>query len=253
MLSNPAKQRLKDGEPICGFGVTMPCPGLAQILCASQADFLTIDLEHGSIDFAGAHGLIAAMAPSRCVPVVRVASAQSWAVKPVLDAGALGVVFPMIRSAEELAGGIAAALYPPRGKRGIGHHFAPARWLVSASEYLQQANDALLKIALIETEESVRAIDEIVALPDLDVATIALGDLAASLGHPGNPQHREVQDAVRVVEKAVLRTDVALGGVAFTSAEAKRKLQQHYRLLVLGFDVGLLESAACAMIDAVRA
>ncbi|MHB8727123.1 MAG: HpcH/HpaI aldolase family protein [Casimicrobiaceae bacterium] len=249
---NRAKQRLMDGKTICGFGITMPCPGLAQILCASEADFLTIDLEHGCLDVAGAHGVIAATAASKCVPIVRVESILSSAVKQVLDAGALGIVFPMVRGGEELERGIAAVLYPPMGRRGIGHHFAPARWGVTGSDYLEHSNDALLKIALIETVEAVERIDEIVAVPGLDVATIAPGDLAASLGYPGQLQHPQVLEAIRVVERAVLKTNVALGGVALSGPDAKRKIEQHYRLLVLGFDVGLLQAASSELVGAIR-
>ncbi|HZZ95167.1 MAG TPA: aldolase/citrate lyase family protein [Usitatibacter sp.] len=253
MLENAAKRRLREGKSICGFGVTMAAPGVAQVLAASGADFLTIDLEHGALEPSSAHALIAAMAGSACVPMVRVAATKGWAVKPVLDAGALGIVFPMIRSADELDEGIRAVLYPPAGQRGIGHHFAPARWGVTAADYLRGANDALLKIALIETREAVRDIEKILAVPGLDVATLAIGDLAASLGHPGDVQHEDVQKAVQAVEKAVSSTKVALGGVAFTAADVKRKLDKGYKLLVLGFDVGLLESAASVLVGAARA
>lgn len=251
-LVNRAKDRLKGGHVVCGFGITMPSAGLSQVLCASGADFLTIDLEHGSIDFAGAHMLIAAMAASGCVPLVRVATTETWAVKPVLDAGALGIVFPMVRTRGEVENGIAAVLYPPAGKRGIGHHFAPSRWGVSDSDYLRQGNDALLKIILVETAEAVRDIDEIVSVDGLDVATIAPGDLAASLGHPGNLEHPEVLEAMRVVEEAVLRSGVALGGVALSAAEVRRKIERNYRLLILGFDVGLLHAASAGIVSAVR-
>jgi 4-hydroxy-2-oxoheptanedioate aldolase len=253
MLENRAKRRLQEGKVVCGYGVTMACPGVAQVLCASGADFLTIDLEHGALDPSSAHALIAAMAGNTCVPVVRVATTKSWAVKPVLDAGALGLVFPMIRSADELQEGIRSALYPPFGNRGIGPHFAPAKWGVSASEYLRCANKELLKIALIETREAVNDIAKILAVPGLDVATIAIGDLAASLGHPGDAQHPEVADAVQAIEAGVRGTQVALGGIALSTEDVKRKRDKGYKLLVLGFDVGLLEAAARPLADAAHA
>lgn len=252
MLVNPAKRRLEKGEAVLSYGVTVAAPAIAQVLCASGVDLLTIDLEHGALDASTAHAVIAAMAGSQCVPVVRVPTTASWAVKQALDAGALGIVFPMVRSAEEVREGIASVLYPPLGHRGIGPHFAPARWGISASDYLHQANDALLKIVLIETEEAVRDIAQIVSVPGLDAATIAIGDLAASLGHPGDIQHPDVRDAVATVEKAVLGTKVALGGVSLTAADAKRKLSDGYRLLVLGFDVGVLQGAASELVRGVR-
>lgn len=251
-LRNRAKERLTAGEPICGFGITMASPALAQILCASGADFLTVDLEHGAIDAVGAHAIIAATACSRCTPIVRVQSTEAWAVKPVLDAGALGIVFPMVRSREEVEVGLQSALYSPMGKRGIAHHFAPARWGVSGEEYLRQANDALLKIVLIETADAVADIRRIASVPGLDVATIAPGDLAAGLGYPGHTRHSEVQGAIAKIENAVLASEVALGGVALTADDAREKIQRGYRFLVLGFDVGLMQAAAAGLVDAVH-
>lgn len=250
MLRNIAKEKLRKGKVVAGFGVTMPCTGLAQVLCASGADFLTIDLEHGSLGLADVHGLVAATASSDCVPLVRVPAAQCSELKPVLDAGALGIVYPMVRSADELATGIQAASYPPVGKRGIGHHFAPARWGVPASEYLAHANDALLKIALIETAEAVADIREILKVPGLDVVTIAPGDLAASLGHRGDHSHPTVQEAVREIEAAVGGSGVVLGGVPSGASDARAKIGAGYRMLVLGFDVGLMQSAASSLIAA---
>lgn len=251
-LRNHAKDRLRDGEVICGFGITMDAPGIAQVLSRSGADFLTVDLEHGALDLPGAHAVIAATAGTDCVPVVRVHAAESWAVKPVLDAGALGIVFPMVRSRAELEAGIAGVLYPPLGKRGIAHHFAPARWGVSGAQYLREANDALLKIVLVETAEAVRDIRELLSVPGLDVATIAPGDLAASLGYPGETQHPEVLRAIATVEQAVAASGVALGGVAVCAADARRKVQQGYKVLVLGFDVGLVQAASTELVGAVR-
>jgi 4-hydroxy-2-oxoheptanedioate aldolase len=252
VLVNPAKRRLERGEAVFSYGVTVAAPAIAQVLCASGADLLTIDLEHGALDASSAHAVIAAMAGSGCVPVVRVPTTASWAVKPVLDAGALGIVFPMVRSAEDVCEGIASVLYPPLGHRGISPHFAPARWGISASDYLRYANDAILKIALIETEEAVRDIAQIASVPGLDAATIAIGDLAASLGHPGDSQHPDVRAAVATIEKAVLGTKVVLGGVALNADDAKRKLEEGYRLLVLGFDVGVLQGAASELVNTIR-
>jgi 4-hydroxy-2-oxoheptanedioate aldolase len=251
-LKNSAKERLSRGEVIGGFGITMAAPGLAQIMARSGADFLTIDLEHGVIDLPGVHAIIAATAGTDCVPVVRVHAAQSWAVKPVLDAGALGIVFPMVRDRAELEAGIAATLYPPLGTRGIAHHYAPARWGVTGADYLREANDALLKIALIETAEAVENIGELLATPGLDVATIAPGDLAASLGHPGQTQHPEVLAAIATIEKAVGASGVALGGVATSVADARKKVGQGYRVMVLGFDVGLMAAASSELVGALR-
>lgn len=249
-LRNRAKERLKAGHAICGFGITMASPALAQILAASGADFINVDLEHGSVDLSSAHAIIAATANSDCTPVVRVPTTQSDLIKPVLDAGSLGIIFPMVKSGAEVAAGIARTLYPPAGRRGIGPHYAPARWGMPAAEYLQDANDALLTMILVETREALDDLDAILAVPGLDVVTIAPGDLGASLGIPADPRHPEFQDAIRMIEDKVLKSHKALGGVALSVEDARLKRDRGYRVLVLGFDAGLIGNFTTQMVDA---
>jgi 4-hydroxy-2-oxoheptanedioate aldolase len=252
MLTNPAKQRLLRGSIIGGYGMTIPSSIVAQAISASGADFLTLDMEHGAIDVSAVHGAIASTAGTRCVPMVRVPHAAAPISKPVLDAGALGIVWPMIRSKEELEEGVASVLYPPAGRRGIGHHFAPARWGVSGATYLASANDALLKIALIETEEATSNIPKILAARGLDVAVIARGDLAANLGHSNDPTHPEVCKAIAFLEEEISKSPVALGGLALSAHEARAKIAKGYRFVVLGFDITLLQGALESMTQAIQ-
>ena len=252
MLTNPAKQRLGSGGVITGYGMTIPSSIVAQAIAASGADFLTLDMEHGAIDLSSVHGAIAATAGTRCVPMVRVPYAAAPVSKPVLDAGALGIVWPMVRSKEELEEGIASVLYPPAGRRGIGHHYAPARWGVSGESYLACANDALLKIALIETEEATANISQILEVHDLDVAVIARRDLAANLGHSNDPTHPEVCKAIAFLEERISKSPVALGGLAVSVNEARVKIGAGYRFVVLGFDITLLQGALESMAQVLK-
>jgi 4-hydroxy-2-oxoheptanedioate aldolase len=250
-MLNPLKARLRDGHPVLGVLVTMPSVPLIQVLARAGFDWLFIDMEHGPIDIASCHAMIAATAGAPAVPVVRVPWNVHWLAKPVLDAGAFGIVFPMVRSAEEAAASVRAMRYPPAGERGSGAFYAPPRWGVTGQQYAEAANDEVLTIVLIEHADAIDRIGEIVRVPGIDVAFIAPYDLAASLGHSGHPEHVDIRAAVASAEAAILRAGITLGGLALTTAEANAMIARGYRALALGFDVLLLQRGAASVLDGV--
>jgi 4-hydroxy-2-oxoheptanedioate aldolase len=125
---NPLKARLAAGKPAVGLLVSMPSVHIAQVLAAAGFDWLFFDMEHGPIGIESAHAMITATSGSACAPVVRVPWNVHWLAKPVLDAGAMGIIFPMIRSAADAELAVRAVRYPPAGERGFGPFYAPARW-----------------------------------------------------------------------------------------------------------------------------
>ncbi len=240
------------GTPTFGLFVSMPSVQVIQVLARAGFDWLLIDLEHGPIDLATAHAMIAATGGTPVVPLARVAWHQPWLAKPVLDAGALGICFPMIRSRAEAEAAVRAVRYPPAGERGWGPFYAPLRWGVPMQEYLDRADDEVLAIATLEDAEAVQNIDEIVSTPGLDLAFIGPGDLATSLGHRGRVDHPDVQAAMARVEAALLQSNVVPGEVARTPEQANAMLERGYKALMLGFDWSLLQRGAASMLDGIR-
>jgi 4-hydroxy-2-oxoheptanedioate aldolase len=246
------KAKLKEGRTVVGFLVTMPSVALVQTLAAAGPDWLLIDLEHGPIDLASAHAMIAATGGSDCAPLVRVPSTEPWLAKPALDAGAFGLVFPMISSRAQAEATVRALRYPPAGERGFGPFYAPARWGLSTEDYLARANDELLNVVLIEHIDALQELDQIVAVPGVDVAVIAPLDLSTSLGVPGQRDHPKVQRAVAEAEEKILAGGCLLGGLALTSEEANAKIERGYRLIVLGYDTALIQGAAGNLLEGLR-
>ena len=235
-----------------GAVLTMPSVQMAQALAAMGFDWVLVDMEHYPIDVRDVHETIAAMAGSDTVPLVRIHWNRHWLAKPALDVGALGIVFPMIRTQKEAEEAVAAVKYPPEGVRGWGPTYAQLRWDIGPEEYAQRANEEILTVGLIEHERAVRNIDSIVATPGLDVAFIATSDLAASLGHLGDVQHSNVQAAISEIEKAVLGSDSLLGGIAGSADIAAEMIQRGYRFLNLGSDIDLLRRTASTLLDSIR-
>ena len=172
MTLNRIKPMLASGEASFGAIVTIPGVQVIQVFAAAGLDWVIIDMEHGPIDVASAHAMIAATAGTPMVPFVRVAWTDAWLAKTVLDLGALGVCFPMINDAGAAVRAARAVRYPPAGDRLWGPFYAPLRWDRSLPAYMSEANDNVLAIATIEHPDAIANIDEIAGVPGLDLAFI---------------------------------------------------------------------------------
>lgn len=249
---NRLKAKLADGEPTFGVIVTVPSVAIVQSLASAGVDWLILDLEHASIGHESLHAMIAATAGTHTVPLVRLAWSHPWQAKAPMDLGAMGVVFPMVNTRQDAEQAVRAVKYPPQGERLWGPFYAPMRWSQSMPEYIDVANDNMLTIATIEHPEAIRNIEAIATTPGLDLAFIGPGDLAMSLGVPGQFEHPSFLQAVAAAETALLRGSVALGGVARTPDQAKRMLDRGYKALVFGFDWLLLQQMAARFMEEVR-
>jgi 4-hydroxy-2-oxoheptanedioate aldolase len=209
-------------------------------------------MEHGAIDLPSAHAMIAATAGTDTVPMVRIAANVASLAKPLLDAGAMGVAVPMVCTREEAETAASALRYPPLGSRMWGPFYAPLRWNLPMQAYMRAANDSVLSMITIEHPSAVDNIKDIVLAHGTDVAIIGPGDMATSMGHFGQVDHPDVQSAMKAAEDVILKSNVALGGVAYTPDHANQLTARGYRMVFLGFDWSLLQrgcSQALAGID----
>jgi 4-hydroxy-2-oxoheptanedioate aldolase len=250
---NHAKARLSEGKPTFGLIVTIPGVQVVQVLAHAGFDWLIIDMEHGPIDINAAHAMIVATAGTQTTPFVRIPWNSGWQAKTVMDLGALGICFPMVCGAEDALSVVSAVRYPPMGQRLWGPFYAPLRWGQSLPQYIASANNEVMSIATIEHPNAIEHIDEIAATSDLDLAFIGPGDLAMSMGIPGQFDHPSFKEAVARAERGLLNSKVALGGVARTTDQARDMIDRGYRAIVLGgFDWMLLQQAAGTLLTSVR-
>jgi len=251
---NPLKDALRAGRPTLGYLVSMPSVQLVQALARTGVDWLMLDTEHAPIGIESVAAMVAATGGTPATPLVRVPGVRPELVKPALDCGALGVVFPQIATRDDAEAAVRAVRYTPDGARGYGPTYAALRWGVSNVDYLKAANEAVLNVVLIESPAGVDALDGILAVPGIDVVAIARGDLSQSLGVAGQMDHPRLVDAVARAEKAIFaRGNVTLGGIAFGADDARAMIARGYRFIVLGSDAGLIGGAARAMLQAIRA
>ncbi len=246
---NRMKAKLAAGEVVTTFMVTMPSVAMVQILAGNGADCLIIDMEHGPIDIATVHAMVAATQGTGATPIVRIPWTEHWLAKPVLDTGAMGINFPMISNADMARASVAAIRYPPDGVRGVAPSYAPLRWGVPFPEYLKLANREILNVITIEDPEAVRNLDSILAVPGIDVVALASFDMSMALGVPGQMDHPELRSLLAQAEAKVRAAGIPLGGVALTPEVARARREAGYQMLLVGFDVSLVGTAARQAVD----
>jgi 4-hydroxy-2-oxoheptanedioate aldolase len=251
-LRNRVRELWRAGTPNLSLILTIPAVPTVQVLARAGFDSLVVDMEHGPIDLATAHAMIAATAGTPAVPYARLPANLPWLAKPLLDAGVLGVIFPLARGRDDAAAAVRAARYPPRGERSWGPFYAPLRWDRSMQDYLDTADDAVIVALLIETPEAVEHIEAIAATPGLDLAIIGGGDLATAMGHHGRADHPEVRAAIARAEAAILASGVVLGGAARSTEQANDLIARGYRHVSLGFDWALLQRGAAGLTGGIR-
>jgi 4-hydroxy-2-oxoheptanedioate aldolase len=251
---NPLKQSMARGRATLGYLVTMPSVQLVQALARTGVDWLMLDTEHAPVGIESVAAMVAATGGTPVTPLVRVGGPRPELVKPVLDCGALGVVFPQIATRADAEATVRAVRYAPAGQRGYGSTYAALRWGLSNLDYLQAANDAVLNVVLIESPAGVDALDDILAVDGLDVVAVARGDLSQSLGVAGQLEHPRLREVVDKAEAKILAHGaVALGGIAFSPEEARAMIARGHRFLVLGSDAALIAGAAQRTVRAIRA
>lgn len=149
-------------------------------------DWICVDTEHGNISDDSMHDCVAAIAACGVSPIVRVPEGQHWMIKRALDAGAHGIIVPLIRSVEDAKNVVKYSKFPPKGTRGMGSPFSMEKFSheIGQMQYFQEANDATLVIVQIETAEALDVVGDIASVPGVDVLLVGPFDLGNSIGHP---------------------------------------------------------------------
>jgi 2-dehydro-3-deoxyglucarate aldolase/4-hydroxy-2-oxoheptanedioate aldolase len=254
-LDNAVKFRdkLQRGQVCLGTGITYSDATVTEALCG-LLDFVWIDMEHNPLTLEAVQAHIMATKGSDTAPLVRVAWNDPVLIKPVLDIGAAGVIVPFIRTAEDARLAVAACRYPPDGIRGYGPRRPSNYARLGGPEFCAAANAAILVHVQIEHADAVRNIEEIVAVPGLAGVVLGPNDLAASLGHTGQPRHPDVLRAAETVIAAARKAGRFVGIGAGPEPEGLIEwVDRGVEWLSMGADFALLVRAATQCAERVRA
>jgi len=255
MRDNPVRAKLLAGGVAHGvMAFEFFTPGLAPVLAAAGAEFVLLDMEHSGVGIETIKAQIAHAHGAGIVPMVRVPGQAYHLVAPVLDAGALGIMAPMVETREQAAALVDACRYRPEGRRGLGFSVAHDRYVAGAAvPKMAAANQAVLTIALIESARGIDNAEAILATPGLDLAWLGHYDLSDSLGCVeafADPRYCEAEARLLAAAKAAGKP---LGWLVLTGADAQRAEQRGFRCLCIGHEVGVFRNALAREFAAARA
>jgi 2-keto-3-deoxy-L-rhamnonate aldolase RhmA len=257
MRANPVKRKLAEGGVVLGTMVfEFTTTGIARLAAAAGAEFVLIDQEHTGASLETVRMFTATARACDVVPLVRVPATEYHLLAGALDVGPMGVMVPMVESAEQARKIVASAKYPPVGRRGVGILYRDDWIEGSVAATMEQVNRELLVIAQIETAAGVEQAEAIAAVEGIDVLWIGHYDLTTSLGIPGQFEHESYLDAVDRLRDVSQRTGTPLGIMAGSVAEGLRALERGFRAIAYGGDLWLYQEAlrgGLAQLDAARA
>lgn len=214
-------------------------------------DWLVIDTEHGAVGYDSMLVCIHEILATETTPIVRVAWNDATLIKRALDAGAMGVLVPMVMNAEEAKRAVDAAKFPPKGIRSVGGFVAQ---LLHGDDYSLAANDQILVAVQIEHIEAVKRANEICAVEGVDVVFVGPNDLAASMGLIGTPfrENPQWQAAVKAVLDAANEAGKAAGLQCGTIEEGKERLDQGFRFVAVSSDARFLHLSLKQVVKALK-
>lgn len=195
------KSKLIRAELTIGSWVTLGHPSIAEIMASAGFDWLVLDTEHSVLELNEVQTIIQILDGRNCPAIVRLTSNHPDQIKRVMDAGATGVMVPMIKSAADAEAAVQAVYYPPRGNRGVGLARAQG-YGASFPAYQKWLTDHAVIVVMIEHIDAVESIDEILAVPGIDAYIIGPYDLSGSIGRPGELDHPDVNKAIKRILEA---------------------------------------------------
>ncbi|WOS62470.1 HpcH/HpaI aldolase family protein [Sinorhizobium fredii] len=254
MLKNKLKQIWAEGRPSINGWLSIGNAFTAEIMAAQGYDSVSIDVQHGALDYGSVLPMFQAMRASGVVPMARVPWLEPGIIMKVLDAGAYGVICPMVNTAEQAAEFVSYMRYPPHGQRSFG----PTRVSFAAgANYAGEANDEILAFAMIETKQAMANLDAIAATPGLDGIYVGPADLTFSLmdgtlTHGFDREEPEMIEALRRIVAVCKANGIRAALHCGTADYAARAIEWGFDMTTVSGDSRLLAAAAAASVGRFR-
>lgn len=245
---NPVRALLEQDRPAVGVTISVNHMEPAVQAAALGFDFLWIEMEHSPVSLDTLRSIVLGTRGLPAIPFARVPVNELWTAKRVLDAGALGVIFPFTSTVDLARRAVSACRYPPAGKRGSGAGLASFRWSTPEG-YYDFADRNVLVVVVIEEESAVAQIDAIAEVPGIDVLFVGPSDLAFSMGLRGDMRHPRVEQAMTRVLEAARRHRKFSGRYVSDADDLRRAVGQGFRLLQAGTELNLMAAGARLLLD----
>lgn len=235
-----------------GLWLALANPYTTELCATAGFDWLLVDGEHAPNDLCSILSQLQAIAAYPSAPVVRIPDADPVFIKQVLELGAMTIMAPLVESAEQARTIARAMHYPPRGTRGVGSGIArSSRWSKHA-DYLSGADDEVCLLVQVETVAGLSAVEAIAMTPDVDGVFIGPADLAADMGHLGEPTHLEVQSAIESAIRRVRACGKPVGIYSADQAFVMKCFEWGVSFAAVGADASLLARGVRNLADSTR-
>jgi 4-hydroxy-2-oxoheptanedioate aldolase len=251
MRENRVRTIWAEGGAVINGWLAIPSGFSAETMAHQGWDSLTVDLQHGLVDYATALPMLQGISTTDTIPMARVPWLDPGIIMKLLDAGCYGIICPMVNSRADAEALVGACRYPPAGYRSFG----PARaMLYAGADYAQHANDTVVPFAMIETAEALENLDDILTTPGLDAIYIGPSDLGLALGCEAKLDQTEpkVVEAIDHILASAKRHGVTPGIHCLTAEYARDMIGKGFQLVTVGSDSRLMAAAAGAAIKTVR-
>ena len=245
---NPVLKLLKEGKPVIGATITVSSVDVAAQAANMGFDFLWVEMEHSPISWQTYRDMVLATRGLKAMPFARVPVNKLWTAKRALDAGALGVIFPFTSTPELARQAVAACKYPPEGKRGAGPGLASFRWQAPDENYYQFANRNVMVITIIEDQSGVDYIDEICAVPGIDVIYIGPNDLSWQLTG-GDRSAPKFKAAMAKIIAAAKRHNKILGRPAGSPEQTRQFIEDGFLFFQSPSELYMMRMGARVFLD----
>jgi 4-hydroxy-2-oxoheptanedioate aldolase len=252
MRDNKIRTIWKAGRAVVNGWLSVPAAFSAETMAHQGWDSLVVDTQHGAIDHQTALSMLTAISTTDAVPIIRVPWLDPGMLMKALDAGAYGVICPMINTRADAELLVAATHYPPRGIRSFG----PLRGLLyGGPDYARHANDTIVVFAMIETKSALENLDEILSVEGLDAVYIGPADLSLALGCTPtfDDVDRPVADAIEHILARAKAHGVAAGIHNATPEAALRRIERGFKFVTISSDSRLMTAGAQQVIAKMRA
>ena len=243
------KNKLRSGDFTIGSWMQLPDTSVAEIMGKSGYDWVVVDLEHGQFSREKLPDIFRALELGGTLPIARLTEANPKDIKQALDAGAQGLIFPMIESSKQLEQAISASFYPPIGTRGVG--YARANLFGKYFENYFKSADDLILIAQIEHIKAFKQLDDIFKVEYLDGILVGPYDLSASMGLTGQFEHPHYIEALDTLKKKTIEHQISMG-LHIVEPEPlllKQKIEEGYQFIAYSIDAVFLNHSAQSPID----
>lgn len=244
---NPFKQALNAGETVFGCWLGLADPFSAELMGTAGFDWLVIDSEHAPNDLRSILTQLQVLEASPSHAVVRVTVGETYMIKQALDAGAQTILVPMVDSADQARQLVRDVTYPPHGDRGVGYALTRAARFSQTADYGTTADAQTCLLVQVENRKGIAALDDILAVDGIDGVFIGPADLAADMGHMGNPLHADVQSVIMDALRRIRAAGKAPGILSTNDKMTHEALDAGAQFVAVGADVLLLSHSAQAL------